>query len=63
MGVAPGHCLVVEDSPVNRIVVREMLELDGHSVMEANDGEEGVQFANARRWARHYVYLAQQLMD
>jgi prolyl oligopeptidase len=28
----------------------------GHS----NDADP---IANARRWARHYVYLAQQLMD
>lgn len=42
--------LVVEDNPVNRLVVREMLQLDGHSVMEANDGEEGVQMAAVRRW-------------
>ena len=42
--------LVVEDNPVNRLVVREMLELDGHTVMEANDGEEGVLMAAMRKW-------------
>lgn len=42
--------LVVEDSPINRIVVREMLELDGHSVTEANDGEEGVEAAAKQAW-------------
>ena len=42
--------LVVEDNPINRLVVREMLELDGHTVFEANDGEEGIRLATMRRW-------------
>ena len=42
--------LVVEDNPVNRLVVREMLERDGHSVMEAEDGIEGIRLAATRRW-------------
>lgn len=42
--------LVVEDNPVNRLVVRELLELDGHRVVEAHDGEEGVQLAASRHW-------------
>jgi PAS domain S-box-containing protein len=42
--------LVVEDNPINRIIVREMLELDGHTVVEANDGEEGIRLAAMRPW-------------
>lgn len=42
--------LVVEDNPVNRLVVREMLERDGHSVTEAVDGSEGIRLAATRRW-------------
>ena len=34
--------LVVEDNPVNRLVVREMLQAQGHNVHEAHDGEEGL---------------------
>ena len=53
-GPAPGtatrplRVLVVEDNSINRIVVREILELEGHSVDEAHDGKEGVAMA-ARR--------------
>lgn len=42
--------LVVEDNPINRLVVREMLEADGHTVAEAHDGAEGVKLAAVRRW-------------
>jgi len=38
----PQHILIVEDNRINRFVVREMLEKDGHTVFEANDGQEGV---------------------
>jgi len=40
--IPPQHVLIVEDNRINRFVVREMLEKDGHTVFEANDGEEGV---------------------
>ena len=40
--IPPQHILIVEDNRINRFVVREMLEKDGHTVFEANDGEEGV---------------------
>lgn len=42
--------LVVEDNPVNRLVVREMLESDGHTVVEAHDGDEGTRMAALRTW-------------
>lgn len=42
--------LIVEDNPVNRLVVRELLELEGHKVMEAHDGEEGVELAASHHW-------------
>ncbi|WP_051294546.1 ATP-binding protein [Gemmobacter nectariphilus] len=34
--------LVVEDNPINRFVVRQLLEDDGHRVDEATSGTEGV---------------------
>lgn len=43
--IAPRSVLVVEDNPINRFVVREMLEAEGHRVTEASDGDEGVRIA------------------
>lgn len=37
--------LVVEDNPVNRFILREMLEKDGHEVDEAADGRQGLDMA------------------
>lgn len=46
----PLSVLVVEDNPVNRLVVREMLAKLGHRVDEANDGEDGVRQAGETRY-------------
>ncbi|MBM1220234.1 PAS domain S-box protein [Ponticoccus sp. SC2-23] len=42
----PLRVLLIEDNPINRLVAREMLERDGHSVVEAHDGREGVAAAH-----------------
>lgn len=42
--------LVVEDNATNRLVVREMLERDGHTVAEAINGRIGVDMAAAERF-------------
>ncbi|MGA1612694.1 MAG: ATP-binding protein [Lutimaribacter sp.] len=42
--------LVVEDNAVNRMVAREMLERDGHSVFEANDGRAGIDMAQGEKF-------------
>jgi CheY-like chemotaxis protein len=34
--------LIAEDNPVNRELLRELLELRGHAVIEACDGEEAL---------------------
>ena len=39
--------LVVEDNPINRFVLRSLLEEDGHDVSEAEDGIDGVARAEA----------------
>ena len=47
----PGlRVLVVEDNAVNRMVAREMLERDGHSVVEANDGRAGIDMAQEQKF-------------
>lgn len=40
--------LIVEDNEINRRVLREMLEADGHTVNEAVDGHDGVTKAEER---------------
>jgi PAS domain S-box-containing protein len=37
--------LIVEDNRINRIVLRDLLEQDGHTVDEAHDGQQGVERA------------------
>lgn len=44
-GIPNLNVLVVEDNAINRMIVREMLERDGHSVHEAHDGNEGIALA------------------
>ena len=42
--------LVVEDNDINRLIIRDMLLMEGHDVVEARDGEEGIALANGRRF-------------
>ena len=42
--------LVVEDNEFNRVIIREMLTKDGHEVVEARDGIEGIALAAGRRF-------------
>lgn len=42
--------LLVEDNEINLLVAREMLFKDGHSVVEAHDGREGVHLANQQKF-------------
>ncbi|MCL7466443.1 ATP-binding protein [Phaeovulum sp. NW3] len=42
--------LMAEDNPVNRLVLRELLQREGHTVAEAHDGQEAVDLAQAQRF-------------
>lgn len=48
--VSVQEILIVEDNEINRMVAREMLEADGHRVMQAADGAEGVALAADHRF-------------
>jgi CheY-like chemotaxis protein len=37
-----GRILIVEDDPAVRLLLKTILEQDGHTVSEARDGQEGV---------------------
>src|SRR5450432_1873554 len=41
--------LHIEDDPRNRLLVRKLLSADGHEVIDAADGLEGVRLALAQR--------------
>jgi CheY-like chemotaxis protein len=41
--------LIVEDEPQNRKLLSELLSIKGYSVLEAQDGEQGVELAFAQR--------------
>jgi signal transduction histidine kinase len=43
------HILHIEDDPGNRLLVRKLLQMAGHTVTEAADGLEGVKLACAER--------------
>jgi PAS domain S-box-containing protein len=40
--VPPMKVLIVEDNRINRVVLHDLLEKDGHQVDEAHDGQQGV---------------------
>lgn len=40
--VGPLRVLVVEDDPINRMILKKRLGIDGHTVHQAMNGEEGV---------------------
>jgi two-component system, cell cycle response regulator DivK len=43
--VTPRRILVVEDNPLNRKLVRDVLQVAGYDVIEAQSGEEGLAVA------------------
>jgi two-component system cell cycle response regulator DivK len=47
--------LLVEDEPDTRELVRLTLELDGHEVVEAGTGEDGID--RARRWTPDLILM------
>ena len=59
----PLHVLVVEDNAVNRLVVRRMLENDGHSVSEAHNGVEGVEQSSQARFDLILMDISMPEMD
>jgi two-component system cell cycle response regulator DivK len=43
--MTPRRILVVEDNPLNRKLVRDVLQFAGYDVIEASSGEEGLRIA------------------
>jgi PAS domain S-box-containing protein len=61
--VAPMKVLIVEDNRINRVVLRDMLEQDGHSVDEAHDGQQGVEMAARRSYDIVLMDISMPVLD
>lgn len=48
--VKPLDILMVEDNEINRLIASEFMAIDGHNIVLAHDGLEGVAFANQQRF-------------
>ena len=59
----PQRILIVEDNRINRFVAREMLEKDGHLVVEAHDGEEGAAFGHRQKFDLILMDISMPRMD
>ena len=59
----PLHVLLVEDNEINRIVAREMLQAEGHSVDEAHDGPQGVEAAMGTAFDLILMDISMPIMD
>ena len=55
--------LLVEDNPLNRMVVREVLDGAGHEVVEAEHGEAGVEAAGNERFDLILMDVSMPVMD
>ena len=59
----PLNVLLVEDNEINRIVAREMLLSEGHSVVEAHDGPQGVRAAKDTKFDLILMDISMPVMD
>jgi PAS domain S-box-containing protein len=59
----PLSVLVVEDNPINRELLVELLQMRGHSTQEASDGAKGVDAAMARRHDVILMDISMPVMD
>ncbi|SER99483.1 PAS domain S-box-containing protein [Tranquillimonas rosea] len=59
----PLSVLVVEDNEINRLVAREMLQADGHTVTEAVNGRAGVEWAERQRFDVILMDISMPEMD
>ena len=59
----PLNVLLVEDNEINRMVAREMLVAEGHSVTLAHDGREGVELSNTTRFDLIFMDISMPVMD
>ena len=61
--ILPLKILLVEDNEINRVVVCEMLHADGHTVVEAHDGFEGVELSKKTKFDVILMDISMPVMD
>ncbi len=59
----PLNLLVVEDNEINLLVIKSMLERDGHKVFTARDGRSGVEMATANAYDAILMDISMPIMD
>ena len=62
-GPNPLNILVVEDNGINRFVVREMLENEGHNITEAENGKVGAKIATTSRFDLIFMDISMPMFD
>ena len=55
--------LIVEDSPQNRLLVKVVLEFHGYEIMEAEDGQAGIEMAKKYKPDLILMDLQMPIMD
>jgi CheY-like chemotaxis protein len=55
--------LIVEDNRINRVVLRDLLEQDGHQVDEAHDGQQGVTMAGRTSYDIVLMDISMPVLD
>ncbi len=61
--VAPMKILIVEDNRINRIVLRDLLEQDGHTVDEAHNGQQGVEKVDKASYDIVFMDISMPVLD
>lgn len=59
----PMDVLIVEDNQINRFILREMLQGDGHRVTEAHDGVAGLEMAAQRKFDVIFMDISMPRLD
>jgi len=59
----PLRILIVEDNRINRVVLRGLLEQDGHHVDEAHDGQQGVLAVQETSYDLVFMDISMPVMD